>query len=117
MGTRAQLLSCRRFSAGFFTKKSASTETKRVGLKCSVRDSAVGETPCNDVLVPGADVTIREQLVTQIILAIVSGDMVPGQRLPGTRQLAQRFRVHPKTVSAGYRQLQVSGHGRIIYRK
>src|SRR5436305_7109200 len=54
----------------------------------------------------GSDVSIREQLVTQIILGIVSDDLTPGQRLPSTRELARRFHLHPNTVSAGYRQLQ-----------
>jgi DNA-binding transcriptional regulator YhcF (GntR family) len=54
----------------------------------------------------GSDVTIREQLVTQIILGILSDDLAPGQRLPSTRELARRFRLHPNTVSAGYRQLE-----------
>src|ERR1700683_4995221 len=54
----------------------------------------------------GSEVTIREQLVTQVVLAILSDDLVPGQRLPSTRELARRFRLHPNTVSAGYRQLE-----------
>jgi len=54
---------------------------------------------------PKSSVTLREQLVTQIILAILSDDLRPGQRLPSTRELARRFRLHPNTVSAGYRQL------------
>ena len=54
----------------------------------------------------GCEVTIREQLVTQIILGILSDDLRPGQRLPSTRELARRFRLHPNTVSAGYRQLE-----------
>src|ERR1700729_4308579 len=51
-------------------------------------------------------VTLREQLVTQIILGILSEDLVAGQRLPSTRELARRFHLHPNTVSAGYRQLE-----------
>jgi DNA-binding transcriptional regulator YhcF (GntR family) len=54
----------------------------------------------------GSEVTIREQLVTQVILGILSDDLRPGQRLPSTRELARRFHLHPNTVSAGYRQLQ-----------
>src|SRR2546430_15119123 len=53
-----------------------------------------------------SEVSIREQLVTQFILGILSDDLAPGQRLPSTRELARRFRLHPNTVSAGYRQLQ-----------
>jgi GntR family transcriptional regulator len=54
----------------------------------------------------GSEVTIREQLVTQVVLGILSDDLAPGQRLPSTRELARRFRVHPNTISAGYRQLE-----------
>ena len=54
----------------------------------------------------GSEVTIREQLVTQIVLGILSDDLRPGQRLPSTRELARRFRLHANTVSAGYRQLE-----------
>lgn len=56
-----------------------------------------------------SDISIREQLATQIVLAIVSGELAPGQRLPSTRELARRFRLHPNTVSAGYSQLEKSG--------
>src|SRR5580704_13813425 len=51
-------------------------------------------------------VTLREQLVTQIILGILSEDLAAGQRLPSTRELARRFHLHPNTVSSGYRQLE-----------
>jgi DNA-binding transcriptional regulator YhcF (GntR family) len=54
----------------------------------------------------GSAVSIREQLVTQVVLGILSDDLAPGQRLPSTRELARRFKLHPNTVSAGYRQLQ-----------
>jgi DNA-binding transcriptional regulator YhcF (GntR family) len=54
----------------------------------------------------GGNVSIREQLVTQVVLGILSDDLVPGQRLPSTRELARRFHLHPNTVSAGYRQLE-----------
>jgi DNA-binding transcriptional regulator YhcF (GntR family) len=54
----------------------------------------------------GGEVSIREQLVTQVVLGILSDDLAPGQRLPSTRELARRFKLHPNTVSAGYRQLQ-----------
>src|SRR5271169_836116 len=53
-----------------------------------------------------SEVSIREQLVTQVILGILSDDLAPGQRLPSTRELARRFHLHPNTVSAGYRQLE-----------
>jgi GntR family transcriptional regulator len=54
---------------------------------------------------PASEVPIYRQLFTQIVLAILSGDLKPGDRLPSTRELARRFSIHPNTVSAGYRQL------------
>lgn len=54
----------------------------------------------------GSDVSIREQLVTQVVLGILSDDLAAGQRLPSTRDLARRFHLHPNTISAAYRQLQ-----------
>lgn len=54
----------------------------------------------------GSEVSIREQLVTQVILGILSEDLAPGQRLPSTRELARRFNLHPNTISAAYQQLE-----------
>lgn len=56
-----------------------------------------------------SDIPIREQLGTQIVLGIVSADLKPGTRLPSTRELARRFRVHANTVSAAYRDLEQAG--------
>ena len=52
-----------------------------------------------------SEVPIHEQLVTQIILGIVSKDLKVKQRLPSTRDLARRYQIHPNTVSAAYREL------------
>jgi GntR family transcriptional regulator len=67
-----------------------------------------------------SEVPIYRQLFTQIVLAILAGDLKPGERLPSTRELARRFRIHPNTVSAGYRQLARDGwveyrHGSGVY--
>ena len=56
-----------------------------------------------------SDVPLREQLVRQIMLGVVSDDLKAGQRLPSTRELARRFRIHPNTVSAAYRDLERAG--------
>ena len=71
---------------------------------------------------PGSEVPIYRQLFTQFALAILSGDLKPGDRLPSTRELARRFSIHPNTVSAGYRQLAREGwveyrHGSGVYIK
>jgi len=51
------------------------------------------------------EVPIHDQLVAQITLGIASGDLAVGERLPSTRELARRFRIHQNTVSAAYREL------------
>jgi len=51
-------------------------------------------------------VPIREQLLTQVVLGILCDELAPEQRLPSTRELARRFRLHANTVSAAYRQLE-----------
>ena len=55
------------------------------------------------------EVSLREQLVTQVTLAILCKELQPGQRLPSTRDLARRFDVHANTVSAAYRELERDG--------
>src|SRR5689334_2118982 len=53
----------------------------------------------------GGELTIREQLVRQFSLAILSEDLPAEQRLPSVRALARRHRIHPNTVSAAYQEL------------
>lgn len=60
-------------------------------------------------LTKNAEVPVRQQLVEQITLGVASGDLEHGERLPSTRDLARRFKVHPNTVSAAYRELAVRG--------
>jgi GntR family transcriptional regulator len=56
-----------------------------------------------------SEVPVREQLATQVVLGIVSHDLKPGQKLPSTRELARRFKIHSNTVSAAYRDLVERG--------
>jgi DNA-binding transcriptional regulator YhcF (GntR family) len=67
-----------------------------------------------------SEISLREQLSTQIILGILCGEIHPGERLPSTRELARRFAIHANTASATYRQLEDEGwvefrHGSGIY--
>lgn len=62
-----------------------------------------------------SEVPVHEQLTTQIMLGITSGDLKPSQKLPSTRELARRFGVHPNTVNAAYRSL--SSRGWVEFRK
>jgi DNA-binding transcriptional regulator YhcF (GntR family) len=59
--------------------------------------------------VHSGEVSLREQIVTQVALGIASGELLPGRRLPSTRELARRFGLHPNTVSAAYRSLERDG--------
>jgi DNA-binding transcriptional regulator YhcF (GntR family) len=66
------------------------------------------------------EVSLREQLVTQVVLAILCKELAPGQRLPSTRDLARRFQIHANTASAAYRELEHEGwlefrHGSGVY--
>ena len=53
---------------------------------------------------------VRHQLVAQLELRILGGELAPGERLPSVRALARRLRLHPNTVSAAYRKLEASRH-------
>src|SRR5918998_1701931 len=61
------------------------------------------------------EVPLREQLVRQIMLGVISDDLKPGQKLPSTREMARRFGIHSNTVSAAYRHL--AGRGWVEFRK
>ena len=56
-----------------------------------------------------SEVSLREQIVAQVTLGILSGELAAGERLPSIRELARRFGLHANTVSAGYRQLEIEG--------
>lgn len=54
-------------------------------------------------------IPIHDQLVTQLALAIASGALPPGRRLPSVRDMAGRLEVHRNTVSAVYKTLEAYG--------
>ncbi|MBI3650094.1 MAG: GntR family transcriptional regulator [Acidobacteria bacterium] len=62
-----------------------------------------------------SEVPLREQIITQITLGIISGDLPPAQKLPSTRELSHRLEVHANTVSAAYRGL--ASRGWVEFRK
>ena len=55
-------------------------------------------------------VSVRDQLVTQLEMAILDGTLKHGQRLPSVRALARRLKIHHNTVSAAYQDLVAAGH-------
>lgn len=56
-----------------------------------------------------SEVSIHDQIVTQIVLAVTGGDLKSGDKLPSTRELARRYEIHPNTVAAAYRSLEENG--------
>jgi DNA-binding transcriptional regulator YhcF (GntR family) len=56
-----------------------------------------------------SEVPVREQIITQITLGIASGDLAVGTRLPSTREMAQRYKIHSNTVSNAYQILAEQG--------
>ena len=56
-----------------------------------------------------SEVPAKAQLIAQVTLAIASGDLKAGDKLPSTRELARRFSIHQNTVSGAYRDLVVQG--------
>jgi DNA-binding transcriptional regulator YhcF (GntR family) len=56
-----------------------------------------------------SEVPVREQLVRQVLLGILSEDFPPGRKLPSVRALARRHGIHANTVSAAYHDLLERG--------
>jgi DNA-binding transcriptional regulator YhcF (GntR family) len=55
-------------------------------------------------------VPVKEQIRAQIELAMLSGELPRGSRLPPIRSWARKLKVHANTISAAYRELSASGH-------
>jgi DNA-binding transcriptional regulator YhcF (GntR family) len=56
-----------------------------------------------------SELPIREQLVHQIVLGILSKDLPPGYKLPSVRAVARRHQIHSNTVSAAWHELREKG--------
>jgi DNA-binding transcriptional regulator YhcF (GntR family) len=56
-----------------------------------------------------SEIPLREQLVRQVLLGILSEDLAAGQKLPSVRALARRHHIHANTVSAAYHDLLGQG--------
>jgi len=54
-------------------------------------------------------VTGHEQLTACVVTAVAAGDLVPGERLPTVRGLAESLGLAPNTVARSYRDLERSG--------
>ena len=67
-------------------------------------------------LEPGGAGPLYRQVADRIVESILSGCLLPGARLPGIRELAKRFTVHPNTVLAAMRDLEGQGWVRSLPR-
>ena len=56
-----------------------------------------------------ADVSIYEQIVAQVQEAVATGALLPGERLPPVRQLADELDIAPGTVARAYSELERRG--------
>jgi DNA-binding transcriptional regulator YhcF (GntR family) len=56
-----------------------------------------------------SELPIREQLVRQVLLGILSEDLPAGRKLPSVRAVARRHQIHSNTVSAAYHDLLEQG--------
>lgn len=54
-------------------------------------------------------VPLYRQIIDQILIAISTGQLKPGAKLPTVRQLAIDTQVNPNTVSRAYRELEIHG--------
>ena len=66
------------------------------------------------------EVSLCEQMVTQVRMAVLSGELKPGERLPSVRALAHRYGIHRNTVSSAYQKLEQANwlemrHGSGVY--
>ncbi|MGP0073299.1 MAG: GntR family transcriptional regulator [Bryobacteraceae bacterium] len=56
-----------------------------------------------------SELPVREQLVRQVLLGILSEDLPAGHKLPSVRAVARRHQIHSNTVSAAYHDLLEQG--------
>ena len=56
-----------------------------------------------------SELSVHEQLVRQVILAILSEDLPAGHKVPSTRAIARRYQIHANTVSTAWHHLVEQG--------
>src|ERR1700719_3835889 len=69
----------------------------------------VGQDSMRFWITKNGEVPLREQLVRQVVMGILSEDLPAGQKLPSIRAVARRHKIHANTVSAAYHDLLEQG--------
>jgi len=59
---------------------------------------------------PSAKTPLSRQLRDGLVTRIERGTLLPGERLPPVRELAEELDLAPNTVAKAYRELEASGH-------
>lgn len=54
-------------------------------------------------------VPVYRQLIDQVLVAVASGQLAPGDQLPTVRQLAVDLSINPNTVVRAYKELEIRG--------
>jgi len=65
--------------------------------------------PVSIQISPGSGTPIYTQIVEQVGQAIAKGRLVPGEKLPAVRKLAEDLVVNPNTVAKAFQQLEQRG--------
>nr|MBQ8252478.1 GntR family transcriptional regulator [Lachnospiraceae bacterium] len=62
------------------------------------------------VLQDGSDIPVFKQIRNQIVMGISDGRLVPGEKLPTVRALAQEIGINSMTVNKAYQLLKQEGY-------
>ena len=55
---------------------------------------------------PSNGVPVYEQVSRQIMFAVASGSILPGEMIPSVREMARELAINPNTVARAFRELQ-----------
>ena len=55
---------------------------------------------------PSNGVPVYEQVSRQIMFAVASGSIAPGEMIPSVREMARELAINPNTVARAFRDLQ-----------
>ena len=58
---------------------------------------------------PDSPDCIYEQIAGQVVFAVASGDLAPGELIPSVRDLAVQLTVNPNTVTRAFQELERLG--------
>jgi GntR family transcriptional regulator len=71
--------------------------------------STITKAQINFTLDGGSGIPIYRQIIQQIEYAILSGRLLPGDKLPTIRSLAVELKTNPNTIAKAYGELEIRG--------